>query len=119
MADENGPGPDVKTADLAGSGLALLQLMADAADPGGNGWVNRRVKQLEFLDTRAVRWQVSVELNVPADAPDLTVGEKEYRLVPVMPWEKATWSLSTCAMSRETSCGYPILMTSTSGFPRR
>jgi hypothetical protein len=89
MTDENGPGAEVKTADLAGSGLALLQLMADAADPGGNGWVNRRVQQLEFLDTRAVRWQVSVDFNVPAGAPDLTVGEKEYRLVPVMPWEKA------------------------------
>jgi hypothetical protein len=89
MTDENGPGSDVKTADLAGSGLALLQLMADAADPGGNGWVNRRVQQLEFLDTRAVRWQVSVDFNVPAGAPDLTVGGKKYRLVPVMPWEKA------------------------------
>jgi len=72
-------------------GLALLGLLAEASAPAANaqGWVNRRVQQLEFLDTRAVQWRVSVDFNVPDDAPVVAVGGKDFRLVPAMPWEKA------------------------------
>ncbi len=65
-------------------GLALLQMQAKAADPDSQpGWVHRRVQQLEFLDTRAVRWRVSVDFVVPANAPSLTLGDRDYYLVPI------------------------------------
>lgn len=65
-------------------GLALLQMQARAADPKSQpGWVHRRVQQLEFLDTRAVRWQVSVDFVVPQDAPRVEMGDKPFRLVPI------------------------------------
>jgi hypothetical protein len=50
----------------AAAGLALLQLQAKASDPMSQpGWVKRRVEKLEFLDTRAVRWEISVDFEVP------------------------------------------------------
>jgi hypothetical protein len=61
-ADGDAAGQDART------GLALLMLLAEAADPHAQDWVNRRVEQLEFLDTRAVRWQVSVDFFVPENA---------------------------------------------------
>jgi hypothetical protein len=65
-------------------GLALLQLQASASDPRSQpGWVHRRVQQLEFLDTRAVRWRVSVDFVVPEDTPELVLGDRQFRLVPV------------------------------------
>jgi hypothetical protein len=68
-------------------GLKLLELQAEAAkpaaEPGGRAWVNRRVEQLEFLDTRAVRWRSSVDFVVPADAPTVHLGGKNLRLIPV------------------------------------
>jgi hypothetical protein len=72
----------------ARTGLALLMLLAEAADPHAQDWVNRRVEQLEFLDTRAVRWQVSVDFVVPEDAPLIEVGGQKFRLVPLTSWEK-------------------------------
>jgi hypothetical protein len=98
MAEDGGNvADDVRTWDsetidqAAQSGLALLRLLAEASAPTSHaqGWVNRRVQQLEFLDTRAVQWRVSVDFNVPADAPIITVGGKDFRLISVMPWEKA------------------------------
>ncbi len=87
---EEGLAPDGQTADKAAQeGLAFLRLLAEAADPNAPDWVNRRVQQLEFLDTRAVQWRVSVDFNVPDDAPVITVGPERFRLVPVTPWEKA------------------------------
>jgi hypothetical protein len=64
-------------------GLALLALQAQAADRRVLGWVKRRVEQLEILDTRAVRWRVSVDFEVPVEAPVIYAGAEEYRLVPV------------------------------------
>lgn len=73
----------------ARTGLALLMLLAEAADPQAQEWVNRRVEQLEFLDTRAVRWQVSVDFFVPENAPLIDVGGRKFRLVPLTSWEKS------------------------------
>jgi hypothetical protein len=93
MTDTDGeadPAPDGQKADQAAQeGLAFLRLLAEAADPKAPDWVNRRVQQLEFLDTRAVQWRVSIDFNVPDDAPVITVGPERFRLVPVTPWEKA------------------------------
>jgi hypothetical protein len=72
----------------AQNGLALLRLMAEAADRRPPNWVNRRVEQLEFLDTRAVRWRVSVDFTVPAAAPVVRTGRKVFRLVPLTSWTK-------------------------------
>jgi hypothetical protein len=75
-------------------GLALLRLMAEAADAceadecESQRWVNRRVEQLEFLDVRAVRWRVSVDFEVPETAPVTDVCGQEFRLVPLTSWEK-------------------------------
>jgi hypothetical protein len=93
MTDANGekdPASDDEKPDPAAQdGLAFLRLLAEAADPKAKDWVNRRVQQLEFLDTRAVQWRVSVDFIVPDDAPVITVGPERFRLVPVTPWEKA------------------------------
>ncbi len=68
-------------------GLKLLELQADAAKPeaapGKPGWVNRRVEQLEFLDTRAVRWRASIDFVVPPGAPEVRLGSRNFWLVPV------------------------------------
>jgi tryptophan-rich sensory protein len=70
--------------DAARMGLALLKLQARAADPALQpGWVNRRVQQLAFLDTRAVRWRVSIDFQVPQDAPTVRLGDQDFYLVPV------------------------------------
>ena len=45
--------------------------------------MHRRVESLEFLDTRAVRRRISVDFDVPADAPRIVVGGQEFRLVPI------------------------------------
>jgi hypothetical protein len=65
-------------------GLALLQVYAQSPD-----WVKRRVDQLQFIDTRAIRWRRSIDFAVPNDAPQMTSGGKEYRLVPVTSLPKA------------------------------
>ena len=81
--------PDGESADeTAQTGLALLRLSAEAADPAAQDWVHRRVEQLEFLDTRAVRWQVSVDFTVPEGSPVIPVGGQDFRLVPLTSWEK-------------------------------
>lgn len=64
-------------------GLVLLALQAQAADRRTLGWVKRRVEQLEILDTRAVRWRISIDFEVPIEAPVLYVGSEEFRLVPI------------------------------------
>jgi hypothetical protein len=69
--------------DEADTGLVLLALQAEAADNRKPGWIKRRVEHLEFLDTRAVRWRVSVDFEVPPQAPAVRVGQTTYRLVPI------------------------------------
>lgn len=65
-------------------GLALLDLQARASDPMSQpGWVSRRVAKLEFVDTRAVRWRVSVDFVVPEDAPCISLGDETFRLIPI------------------------------------
>jgi hypothetical protein len=65
-------------------GLALLALQASASDRLSEpGWINRRVEHLEFIDTRAVRWLVSIDFDVPKDARDIQRGEDTFRLVPI------------------------------------
>ena len=82
-------GQDESRAEAA-KGLALLRLMAEAADANEESlhWVNRRVEQLEFLDERAVRWRVSVDFEVPETAPTTRVAGQDFRLVPLTSWEK-------------------------------
>ena len=82
-------GQDESRAEAA-KGLALLRLMAEAADANEESlhWVNRRVEQLEFLDERAVRWRVSVDFEVPGTAPTTRVAGQDFRLVPLTSWEK-------------------------------
>ena len=85
MTDSSGREGNVPEFDreAASIGMALLRLQARASDPQRQpGWVNRRVDQLEFLDTRAVRWQVSIDFNVP-EAPRTRLGDEEFRLVPI------------------------------------
>jgi hypothetical protein len=77
----------------AAKGLALLRLMAEAADAEDADkeclhWVNRRVEQLEFVDERALRWRVSVDFEVPEAAPITRVADQDFRLVPLTSWEK-------------------------------
>ena len=68
----------------ARTGLALLQIQARASDPALQpGWVYRRVQQLEFLDTRAVRWRISIDFEVPQDAPRVQLGGQDFYLVPL------------------------------------
>jgi hypothetical protein len=83
----DGTAPDDKT--VACTGLQLLWLLAEAADPDAKDWVNRRVEQLEFLDTRAVRWRVSVDFDVPEGAPANPADDATFRLVPLTSWNKA------------------------------
>ena len=68
-------------------GLVLLALQAQAADrrPSrrAGGWIKRRVEQLEILDTRAVRWRVGIDFEVPLKAPVVLVGSEEFRLIPL------------------------------------
>jgi hypothetical protein len=69
-------------------GLALMQLMADAADSCPTSrWVHRRVAQLEFLDTRAVRWRISVDFSVPEMAP--AIDSSPLVMVPIARWRKS------------------------------
>jgi hypothetical protein len=69
-------------------GLAILQLLAEAADsPPQSRWVHRRVAQLEFLDTRAVRWRISVDFSIPESAPSIDGGQ--HLLVPITRWRKS------------------------------
>jgi hypothetical protein len=65
-------------------GLALLALQAKASDPDSPpGWINRRVEHLEFIDTRAVRWLVSIDFEVPEGAPVVELGDDKFQLVPI------------------------------------
>jgi hypothetical protein len=82
-------GQNEVTIQAAQEGLALLRLMAEAADKDKQtDWVYRRVEQLEFLDTRAVRWRISVDFVVPETAPVTYIGGRRFRLVPLTSWEK-------------------------------
>src|SRR5690242_15948008 len=86
MADVSGHRENALVFDrhAARVGGALLRLQARASDPRSQpGWVNRRVEQLEFLDTRAVRWKVSVDFFVPEDAPIVELGDETFRLIPI------------------------------------
>jgi hypothetical protein len=79
--DTEAPGFGVTAAAV---GANLLQLQATASDPEQQpGWVNRRVEQLAFLDTRAVRWQISTDFMVPPTAPTVRRGSQVFRLVPI------------------------------------
>jgi hypothetical protein len=69
-------------------GLTLWQLQAEAAEPGKPSWVRRRVEQLEFLDTRAVRWRTSVDFIVPDSAPRVRLGAQDFWLVPLTTFPK-------------------------------
>jgi hypothetical protein len=79
------PPSDSGAVDL---GLTLWELQAEATEPGKASWVNRRVEQLEFLDTRAVRWRTSVDFVVPGTAPPIRLGTHDYWLVPVTTFPK-------------------------------
>ena len=73
------------------AGLALLQLQAKASDPMSQpSWVKRRVEKLEFLDTRAVRWEISVDFEVPENAPAIHRGGEKFHLVPIHSLTKAS-----------------------------
>jgi hypothetical protein len=77
--------------DEAAAGLGLLQLQAKASDPMSQpSWVKRRVEKLEFLDTRAVRWEISVDFEVPPDAPAIHRGGERFHLVPIHSLTKAS-----------------------------
>jgi hypothetical protein len=68
----------------AGEGLALLRLLEGPVAPRAPDWINRRVEQLEFLDTRAIRWRISVDFVIPEAAPLITdVGGGDFKLVPI------------------------------------
>lgn len=80
--------PVTGTAEDERTGLAILQLLAEAADsPTQSRWVHRRVAQLEFLDTRAVRWRISVDFSIPESAPSLD--GRQHLLVPITRWRKS------------------------------
>ena len=81
-ADQASPSVDALVQER---GMKLLELLAEAAAPedGKPSWVNRRIEQVEFLDTRAVRWRTSIDFVVPPDAPEVQIGAEDARLVPV------------------------------------
>ncbi|HET7014963.1 MAG TPA: hypothetical protein VFI65_13695 [Streptosporangiaceae bacterium] len=82
--------PHIDHAEAA-AGLALLQLQAKASDPMSQpSWVKRRVEKLEFLDTRAVRWEISVDFEVPESAPAIHRGGERFHLVPIHSLTKAS-----------------------------
>jgi hypothetical protein len=64
-------------------GLLLLALQAQAADRRSLGWVKRRVEQIEILDTRAARWRVSIDFEIPIEAPIVNVESEPFYLIPV------------------------------------
>jgi hypothetical protein len=70
--------------DLAeiGAGLLTLRVLASSEEEQPS-WIKRRVQRLEFLDSTAVRWWISVDFVVPDEAPELTFGDEVLRLVPV------------------------------------
>jgi hypothetical protein len=91
-AANGGDEADASQFDLSAAsiGLALLQLEAKASDPEQQpGWVNRRVEQLRFLDTRAVRWRVSIDFTVPPETPSVRLGVEQFQLVPITSLPKA------------------------------
>ncbi len=93
--------------DLAVLGMGLLRLQAKASAPEVlASWIKRRVQRLEFLDTRAVRWRVSVDFVVPDDAPILKAGDQELRLVPVATLEKR--NLIAFSLHDEHSVALPL-----------
>ncbi len=83
-------------------GVTLLRLQAEAADPSTPNWVNRRVEYMEFLDTRAVRRHISVDFDVPPDAPCILVGEQQFRLVPITNLQKG--NLTAFDLRDEDGC---------------
>lgn len=90
-ADEQVPAIPHFDTDEAVAGLGLLQLQAKASDPMSQpSWVKRRVEKLEFLDTRAVRWEISVDFEVPQDAPAIHRGGETFYLVPIHSLAKAS-----------------------------
>lgn len=46
-------------------------------------WIHRRVEQVDFLDDRSVRRRVSVDLELPANAPERDLGGKPVDLLPL------------------------------------
>lgn len=46
-------------------------------------WVHRRVEQVSFVDDRAIRRQVSLDFELPDDAPASDLGESDHYLVPL------------------------------------
>jgi hypothetical protein len=58
-------------------GISLLRARAET------DWIHRRMQQLEFIDTQAVRWRVSVECFIPDSAPAVSVGRERLRLIPI------------------------------------
>jgi hypothetical protein len=103
MTDSSAPGGNVPEFDREASiGGALLRLQVRTSDAQRQpDWVNRRVEQLEFIDTRAVRWQVSIDFNVPEGAPRIRRGDEEFRLVPITSLAKT--NLVRFSMRDETS----------------
>jgi hypothetical protein len=73
----------------ASVGVALLTVQARASDRAQRGWINRRVEHLEFIDTRAVRWLVSIDFDIPEDAPNVERGGEKFLLVPITSLAKA------------------------------
>jgi hypothetical protein len=77
----HGTGPRAYELDTdqatAGAGLALLLLRANP------DWIHRRAEQLEFVDTRAVRWRVRIDFFTPDTAPIVKVGAERFRLIPI------------------------------------
>ena len=93
--------------DLVKLGMGLLSLQAEASNEHASpGWVKRRVQRLEFLDTRAVRWRISVDYVVPEDAPMVMVGRQQLRLVPVTTVAKT--SLIAFSLHNEHSVALPL-----------
>src|SRR5262249_55888629 len=89
MPNQEPANPPVHRAEAA-AGLGLLQLQAKASDPMSQpGWIKRRVEKLEFLDTRAVRWEISVDFEVPENAPSVHRGGEKFHLVPIHSLTKA------------------------------
>jgi hypothetical protein len=96
--------------ELTEAGLVILQLQAEASLP--DSWVNRRVEQLEFLDTRSVRWRSSIDFVVPADAP-MIVGNT--RLIPVTSASKG----SLVAFDMRDECGGALWLPTSEWASRR
>ena len=95
---------DLLAAALAtgAAGLAAVRMLIAQPD-----WVHRRVDTLDYRDETTFRRQQSVHFTLPSTAPEITVDDTRFRLVPLATLHKETLVNFNCRDESGTSM--PIL----------